>query len=223
MDLHLSEAAPSTAERDAIDAAFAAFAAPAPRRPGSNGSAPAADRPTRSVHAGHGARSRRHLLLPVLHAVSDAVGWISEGALNHIAVTLSVPPAEIYGVATFYAMFSVEPRAPRVVHVCDDVACGPYGGEEIIAELERELGPEAESPDLSGDGEAPSSCWVRSPCLGLCERAPAVMHQRAGEPDLSQAPARAEDVLAAARATGAQVADDADRVFADATVSAPQT
>ena len=184
MDLHLSGAAPSTAERDAIDTAFAAFVGPSPHQ----------DRATRSVHAGHGARARRHLLLPVLHAVSDAVGWISEGALNHIAVTLSVPPAEIYGVATFYAMFSVEPRAPRVVHVCDDVACGPYGGEDIISLLEEKLGPEAGSPHLgaapSGAGEPPSSCWVRSPCLGLCERAPAVLHQRTGEPDLSQAPGK---------------------------------
>ncbi len=99
------------------------------------------DRPTRSVHSGHGARAQRHLLLPVLHAVHDAAGWISEGALNHVARTLNVPPAEIYGVATFYAMFAVEPQAPRVVHVCDDVACGPYGGEEIAAAAGARAGP----------------------------------------------------------------------------------
>ena len=125
-----------------------------------------------AVHAGHTARARRNLLLPVLHAVSDAVGWISEGALNHIALTLSVPPAEIYGVATFYAMFSVEPRAPRVVHVCDDVACGPYGGEEIVDALTEALGPEG------ADGEGHAGCaapaWVcasgHRPC---CTSAPA--------------------------------------------------
>ncbi|MEJ2861987.1 NAD(P)H-dependent oxidoreductase subunit E [Actinomycetospora flava] len=204
MDLHLSQAEPSALERDTIDAAFGRLVAPSTWD----------DRPTRSHHAGHDARARRHLLLPVLHAVHDAVGWISEGALNHVARTLSVPPAEIYGVATFYAMFSVEPQAPRVVHVCDDVACGPHGGEEIAAALTDALGPE-------GTGE--QACWVRSPCLGLCERAPAVMHQRAGEPDLSQAPTTPDAVLAAARTDDATAADEADAVFADTRVSAPQT
>ncbi|MBC3192067.1 NAD(P)H-dependent oxidoreductase subunit E [Pseudonocardia sp. C8] len=207
MDLHLSSAEPSTSEREAVDAAFALLAPTAAELT-------SADRPTRSAHGGHEARSRRHLLLPVLHAVHDAVGWISEGALNHIARTLSVPPAEVYGVATFYAMFSVEPRAPRVVHVCDDVACGPNGGEEIITALE------------SGLDGSDSACWVRSPCLGLCERAPAVLHQRAGEPDLSQAPATPAAVLEAARAPAdpdGRQAEVADAAFADAGVSAPQT
>ena len=198
------QAEPTALERDAIDGAFAGLAHPTVHD----------DRPMRSAHAGHDARAQRHLLLPVLHAVQDAAGWISEGALNHIARTLSVPPAEIYGVATFYAMFSVEPRAPRVVHVCDDVACGPYGGEDIAAALTDALGPEGAGQD---------ACWVRSPCLGLCERAPVVLHQRAGEPDLSQAPAAADDVLAATRAAGAGAADQADAVFGDTRVSAPQT
>ncbi|MBP2368326.1 NAD(P)H-dependent oxidoreductase subunit E [Pseudonocardia parietis] len=235
MDLHLSTAEPSTAERDAVDATFALLA-PAAAVPA------VADRPNRAVHAGHAARSHRHLLLPLLHAVHDAEGWLSEGALNHVARTLQVPPAEIYGVATFYAMFSVEPRAPRVVHVCDDVVCGPNGGEEIITELTAALGPEGGARDTSAAPASPSgttdappggdgpvgadACWVRSPCLGLCERAPAVLHQRAGEPDLSQAPATPSAVLDTARTradtTGDQAAE-ADRAFADTTVSAPQT
>src|SRR3954471_12300209 len=204
MDLHLSQAEPTALERDAIDGAFAGLAHPTVHD----------DRPMRTAHAGHDARAQRHLLLPVLHAAQDATGWISEGALNHIARTLPAPPAEIYGVATFYAMFTVEPRAPRVVHVCDDVACGPHGGEDIVAALPDALGPE-------GAGE--DACWVRSPCLGLCERAPAVFHQRAGEPDLSQAPAAPADVLATTRAPAAGAADQADAVFGDTRVSAPQT
>jgi NADH-quinone oxidoreductase subunit F len=64
--------------------------------------------------SGHAARGRRHLLLPALHTVQESVGWISPGALNYLALRLSVPPAEVFGVATFYAMFSVERRAPRV-------------------------------------------------------------------------------------------------------------
>lgn len=215
MDLHLSSAEPGPAEREAVDTAFALLAPDA-------AGLTAADRPSRSRHAGHAARSHRHLLLPLLHAVHDAVGWLSEGALHHVARTLQVPPAEVYGVATFYAMFSVEPRAPRVVHVCDDVACGPNGGETIVEALTSALGPEG---GAAGEPHAePAVCWVRGPCLGLCERAPAVLHQRAGEPDFSQAPATPDDVLAAARApAGDPVADRADAAFADTGVSAPQT
>ncbi len=151
----------------------------------------------------------------------DEGGWITAGALNHVARVLSVPPADVYGVATFYAMFAVEPRAPHVVHVCDDIVCGPRGGEEIAARLADELGPEGTGAD---------ACWVRSPCLGLCERAPAVLLQRARRPDVSLAPATAETVTAElARpvepgpAAGAAADPPADRAFADATVSAPQT
>ena len=185
MDLRISSAAPSDAERAAVDAFL-----------GGPGDPHFAD-------AGHAARGRRHLLLPALHAVSDAVGWISPGALNHLSRRLSVPPADAYGVATFYAMFATEAQDPRVVHVCDDVACGPFGGEEILASL-----------------EDTGVCAVRSPCLGLCERAPAVMFQLAGEPDFSQAPAEPEQVLVAAK--GAQSAESADRAFDTVTVSVPQ-
>jgi NADH-quinone oxidoreductase subunit F len=185
VDLRISSAEPSAAERAAVDSFL-----------GGTGDPHFAD-------AGHAARGRRHLLLPALHAVSDAVGWISPGALNHVSRRLSVPPADAYGVATFYAMFATEPQAPRVVHVCDDVACGPFGGEEILAAL---------------DGSGVHA--VRSPCLGLCERAPAVLFQLAGEPDFSHAPAEPEQVLAAA--SGGQSAGAADRAFDAVSVSVPQ-
>jgi NADH-quinone oxidoreductase subunit F len=190
MDLRLSSAVPTAAERDAVDTALSGvLGGPAPDG--------------HFADAGHDARARRHLLLPALHAVSAAVSWISEGALNHIARRLSVPPAEVYGVATFYAMFSTEPRAPRMIHVCDDIVCGPAGGEGIAVSLAAERGPEG-------------ACWARSPCLGLCERAPAVLHQLAGEPDFSQAPATLAAVLATTDAARA------DREFADPGVSVPQ-
>src|SRR6185369_5963315 len=82
---------------------------------------------------------------------------------------LTVPPAEAYGVASFYALFSLEERPPRMVHVCDDIACLANGAEELCAELVRRVGPPG-SP--SGGG---SCTWMRSPCLGVCSRAPAAL------------------------------------------------
>jgi NADH-quinone oxidoreductase subunit F len=120
------------------------------------------------------ARGSRHLLLPALHAAQARVGWISEGALNHISERLSVPPAEAYGVASFYSMFSMKPRPPLVAHVCDDIACRVNGAEALCRDLESRIGTAGEA---TLDGRA---MWVRSPCLGQCERAPAVLFQRAG-------------------------------------------
>ena len=79
----------------------------------------------RLIRAGTSKRhGHRHLLLPALHALQNAKGWISPGGLNHVCETLQVPPAEAYGVATFYDLFRVE--APSqigdVTHVCVDAA-----------------------------------------------------------------------------------------------------
>ncbi len=126
----------------------------------------------RVVRAGHEARERRTFLLPALHALQARVGWISEGGLNYVCERLTVPPAEAYGVATFYAMFSVEPRPETVVHVCDDLACRVAGAVDLIEELE--------AVASGGDWS-----WMRSPCLGMCEQAPAILAQRAGRPDVS--------------------------------------
>ncbi len=113
----------------------------------------------------------RHHLLPALHAAQRAAGWISEGALNHICARLQVPPAEAYGVATFYHLFSTERQAPRVVHVCDDIACRVKGAEALCRQLESQFGPA---------GEGQHATWKRSPCLGYCEQAPVALVQRAG-------------------------------------------
>ena len=119
-------------------------------------------------HAGRAAREQRHLLLPALHALQGRMGWISEGGMNYVCQRLSVPPAEAYGVASFYAMFSLQPRPKTVVHVCDDIACRVNGAEALIEQLEGALGP----------GRAGG--LIRSPCLGMCEHAPAALFQSAG-------------------------------------------
>jgi len=107
------------------------------------------------ARGGHALRSRRDLLLPVLHAIQDRVGWVSRGALEYTCRRLSIPPAEAYGVVSFYARFALEPRADVALHVCDDIVCS-LGGVEPV------------------DGA------IRVPCLGLCDRAPAALVERSG-------------------------------------------
>ncbi len=180
MDLHLLDAKPTAEEREALDALLGK-----PLSGWEGGVRGARD--TRTAAGGHASRERRHLLLPALHAVQSRVGWISEGALNHIAERLTVPPADVYGVATFYALLSLSPRPRRVLHVCDDIGCRCRGAEQLCAELERTVGPPYHGPTGSRH-EIPSdgAVWLRSPCLGLCDQAPAALLSIAGAPPVER-------------------------------------
>ncbi|MGW4522280.1 NAD(P)H-dependent oxidoreductase subunit E [Amycolatopsis sp. NPDC004378] len=143
-----------------------------------------------AVFAGGG----RDQLLPALHAVNDRVGWISQGALNLICETLHVPPADAYGVASFYSLFALDERPERVVHVCTDLACRLKGADTVCDVLTEHVG---------AAGKARGGVtWLRSPCLGVCERAPAALTFQAGDPATTElvAPATgASAVLAAQR------------------------
>jgi NADH-quinone oxidoreductase subunit F len=146
-DLRLLTAEPSDAERTAIDGVL--------------GAAPEAN----GHRIARADRESRHLLLPALRAAQRRVGWVSEGALGYASRRLAVPPAEAYGVATFYALLALDERPADVTHVCTDLACALKGA-------------------AVGPGEH------ASPCLGLCERAPAKYRTVAGpEPFEEQLPA----------------------------------
>ena len=188
MDLHFTSTEPSTEERFAVDQVLASSK-----------------------------EAARDLLLPVLHSIQSRVGWISASALNYACQRLGVPPADAFGVADFYAMFSLTPRPPVVVHVCDDISCQTRGAAELCEQLERTDGP----PGTPGaDGRA---TWLRSPCLGLCERAPAALVSAAGENPWEKvlAPARAETVQEVLRAPAATQNGAPPDAF-DASVSVPQ-
>ncbi|MGY0057229.1 NAD(P)H-dependent oxidoreductase subunit E [Streptomyces sp. LZ34] len=188
MDLRFGDSKPTDEERAAVDALLG------PPESAWEGADDRTEGDLRWARGGRAARERRDLLLPGLHAINDRVGWISEGALDYLCRRLTVPPAEGYGVATFYAMFSVRPRPATVVHVCTDLACAARGSDEVCAGLERDLG-------AAGSARAGGAVWQPSPCLGLCERAPAALAIRAGAPTTAVvAPATPAAVVEAARA-----------------------
>jgi NADH-quinone oxidoreductase subunit F len=145
VDIRLLDAEPSVAERTAIDAVLGPV-------DGASNRVARAD------------RTRRHLLLPALRAAQRRVGWVSEGALGYASRRLTVPPADAYGVASFYALLALEEQPADVTHVCTDLSCALKGARV-------------------GQDEHPS------PCLGLCERAPASYRTIAGpEPRELQLP-----------------------------------
>ncbi len=125
----------------------------------------------------HGAMENRTLLLPALWAVQGSIGYISRGALNYISERLGVPPADAYGVASFYSLLCANERRPtRLAHVCDDLACRNSGGLDMLAEL-------TDRDDV-----------LPSPCLGQCDRAPAAFIQIAGNRDVVLTGTNATDV-----------------------------
>lgn len=179
MDLHIAGQSPDRDERTAVDSVL--------------GPLQAGKAESFHLQQERPDRSQRHLLLPVLHAINSRIGWISPGALNYACSRLNLPPAEAFGVADFYGLFSMTPRPRAVIHVCDDIACLIRGAPAICEHLEGRLGP----PGAAG----PSSelTWLRSPCLGLCERAPAALVSAAGPKpwECALAPTTADDLLAA--------------------------
>jgi NADH-quinone oxidoreductase subunit F len=108
-------------------------------------------------------------LLPALHAAQKLYGWVSEPVATEIAKALRVPLADVHGVIEFYTLFYDKPTSRRVIRVCTDVACALKDADGILNRLcaHHGLKPGQTTPDLSLTIES-------SPCLGLCEHAPAV-------------------------------------------------
>ena len=198
MDLHLTEAAATDLERAAVDSLLG------PPDSAWDGAVERTAFDHRVARTGKDARDRRHLLLPTLHALQSGVGWISPGGLNYVSERLMVPPAEAYGVATFYAMFSTEERPSTVVHVCDDLACRGRGADALSEQIAT-LGDDV--------------LVKPSPCLGRCEHPVAAMVERAGlDRPISFGQATAENVAE----TLARLDDGADVMRAPWSCSNPQ-
>ena len=157
-DLYLGPDRASVAEAAAVDAVIGASLGPA-----------VITTSERLILSGATRRhERRHLLLPALHALQREAGWISPGGLNHVADVLQVPPAEAYGVATFYDLFRTDDpgHTDDVLHVCIDPACMMAGSAAVLM-----------AATTAGRPARPS------PCLGQCERPVAQLVQGRGRPD----------------------------------------
>ncbi|HTR78590.1 MAG TPA: NAD(P)H-dependent oxidoreductase subunit E [Gemmatimonadaceae bacterium] len=203
MDVHLLNAPPSDEERAAVDACLG------PPSSAWDGGQRGQSLDSHVAFGGAEQRARRHLLLPALEAVQARVGWVSEGALDYICARLDVPPAEAWGVATFYALLATTPRPRRVLHICDDIGCKCRGADTLVEALTSAVGP-AHSHGPEGDHltiDPGGAVWMRSPCLGLCDLAPAALVTDAGDEPTVQlmggmTASRAQEILAGSTISG---------------------
>lgn len=109
-------------------------------------------------------------LIEVLHAAQDAFGYLEEDVLVHIARGLKLPLSRVYGVATFYHLFSLKPSGAHSCVVCMGTACYVKGGGKVMDALQEELGIEA--GETTPDGKV---SLMAARCLGACGIAPAVV------------------------------------------------
>ncbi len=114
-------------------------------------------------------KSRETLLL-CLEAIQKVSGYIPQEAISYLRENLDVPSIDIYGVITFYGMLTTEEQGKYVIRLCNSLPCHLNKSEEMLEVIERELDIKAgeTSPDKKFTLETVA-------CLGLCDKAPAMM------------------------------------------------
>lgn len=106
-------------------------------------------------------------LIPVLHVVQTTYGFLPEDILHLVSEELNVPMSEIYGVATFYSIFSLKPKGEHVIRVCLGTACYVKGSQLIIDKISQELNIEVGKTTEDG-----KFTLEATRCLGACGLAP---------------------------------------------------
>ena len=161
----------------------------------------------------------REALLPALWDVQGALGSISPEHVQRISHTLRVPEADIYGVIGFYTLFHEEATGRRIIRVCADPTCALAGADEVLHGVCARLG--INEGETSADGEFTVE---HSPCLGLCDYAPAALVSERGMPDKSLPRVTVESMLGAWDDEYFTRAGDAESVMLDVSLAAaPQT
>lgn len=132
-------------------------------------------------------------LLPVLHAVQDALGYIPDSCVPMLAEALNRSRAEIHGVITFYAYYRQTPPAPIKLEICRAEACQAMGADALAAHAVHTLGChfKGTSQDESVDLEPVY-------CLGLCAQSPAIAVN--GHPYAHMSPDKLDQLLSTERA-----------------------
>lgn len=142
--------------------------------------------PLQSVLSRH--ERSRSSLIPILHEVQDLFGHVPPAAIAPIARRLSLSPAEVHGVVSFYSHFRLSPQGRHHITVCTGTACHVEGTPVLLRELHRLLG--IEPGQRTADGLFSVS---RIGCLGCCAMAPAMMIDGRTYPSVS--PARLSAIL----------------------------
>jgi NADH-quinone oxidoreductase subunit E len=133
-------------------------------------------------------------LIPILQAVQKEYRYLPEEVMTYVATCLKLSPARVYGVASFYANFALQPKGKYIIHVCDGTACHVKGSGAIKEALYRKL-------NLSSDKQTTDDLlFTVEPvsCLGACGLAPVITvnDQVHGQMTIASAEALVDDICA---------------------------
>ncbi|RMF77964.1 MAG: NAD(P)H-dependent oxidoreductase subunit E [Planctomycetota bacterium] len=114
--------------------------------------------------------TKRAVMLPALHIIQDALGYVSFQAMRDLAELLDVAPSEVADVVSFYSMFWTHPRGRKTIMLCRSISCELMGGREVKEALQQKLG--IGEHETTPDGE-----WslMTEECLAACEHAPCML------------------------------------------------
>lgn len=115
-------------------------------------------------------RHQHGSLIPLLQSAQDSYGYIPEKIIYYISELVGIPPAEIYGVITFYAQFRLKPLGKNIIRICEGTACHVNGAKTVLSVLQDEAGITV--GETSDDG---LFSLVSVACLGCCSLAPVIM------------------------------------------------
>jgi bidirectional [NiFe] hydrogenase diaphorase subunit len=117
---------------------------------------------------------RPDALIEVLHKAQDLFGFLEPEVLRHVARALRLPPSRVYGVATFYHLFSLKPQGEHACVVCLGTACYVKGADRVLEAVERYAGIKAGQTTTDK-----KLSLLTARCIGACGIAPAVVYDRA--------------------------------------------
>lgn len=112
----------------------------------------------------------REALVEILRDLNQDAGFLTREQLDLIAQRLDLPQSDVFSVASFYSMISVEPLGQHVIRLCEDAPCHAAGGREVWETLEKEIGiPFGET--------TPDGKWslLTTSCVGACAVGPVMM------------------------------------------------
>jgi len=160
----------------------------------------------------HHAR-RPSRLIPILQAIQHEYQYLPEEVLTYVATSLNIPPARVFGVATFYAHFALEAKGKHVIRICDGTACHVKQSLPVLNALREKLGTTEKNmttADMMFTVETVA-------CLGACGLAPVVVidEQVYGQITPTRAVALVDEIKAIEASSGAASAADAEQPSAE--------
>lgn len=135
-----------------------------------NGDKKMSDKDKQLVKVFDNYRGQKGVLIPVLQEAQDIYGYLPEEAMEKIARELKVPFSKVFGVATFYAQFHLNPRGENIVRVCLGTACHVRGGAGIFDKVKEVL--QIDDGETSADLKFTLESVA---CIGACGLAPVIM------------------------------------------------